>query len=141
MRMLAVRLRLAFVLVVVTLAGYALGCVQRTNLELLRTWWSSEPMPAACPFLRRELVDPTALGQKRCWAPGRNGIVLCGVKTGSALARFGLQNGDVVTRINGLPMTNPDDGIAAYRALRTTERLSVEVARRGRRTTLDCTLD
>ena len=61
------------------------------------------------------------------------GFRLFGVRSDSLLARLGLQNGDRVESVNGFAMTTPEKVLEAYAHLRTSNRWSVLVTRRGSR--------
>jgi general secretion pathway protein C len=65
-------------------------------------------------------------------AEGMQGFRLYGIGSGSPLDRLGLQNGDVVTEINGIEMNSVDRPIMAYTRLRNESSLTVSYLRRGR---------
>ena len=64
------------------------------------------------------------------------GFRLHGVRPGSLPGRLGLQNGDVVAAVNGLPMTSMDNVLRAYGLLRMADEITAEVLRRGERVSL-----
>jgi general secretion pathway protein C len=65
------------------------------------------------------------------------GLRLFGIRPGGPLTRIGLENGDLLTAVNGLPLTSPDAALAAYTSLRTATHVSLSVERGGRPVTLD----
>lgn len=65
------------------------------------------------------------------------GVKLYGIRRNSLLGRLGLQNGDMLRTINGYDMTSPDSALEAYARLRSAERLSVSVVRRGQPSTIE----
>jgi S1-C subfamily serine protease len=60
-----------------------------------------------------------------------SGVGLFGVKPGTWLARLGFENGDVLRTINGWDMTSPDRALEAYATLRTSDRFTVGIKRKG----------
>jgi general secretion pathway protein C len=65
------------------------------------------------------------------------GVRLARVRAGSLLGRLGIQDGDVLTRIDGLEMTSPDRWLEAYTRLMRAERAQVTLLRGGQPRTLD----
>ena len=63
------------------------------------------------------------------------GVQLFGVRRNTLLGRLGMQNGDVLNRINGLDIASPDRALEAYSRLRTSDHLQVSVTRNGRPST------
>ena len=51
--------------------------------------------------------------------------------------KIGLQNGDVISAINGLEMTSPDKALEVYTKLKTASHLSVGLERNGQKITKD----
>jgi general secretion pathway protein C len=60
------------------------------------------------------------------------GLLVNAAGADSALARTGLQSGDVVTAINGQPVTSADEGAHALSVARTGTPVSVTVDRNGK---------
>lgn len=58
------------------------------------------------------------------------GFKLFSIRPGTAWSAAGLENGDVIERINGLDLTSPEKALVVYSTLRCARRLHVE-ARRG----------
>ena len=65
------------------------------------------------------------------------GIRLFGVKPESLLGLLGMENGDLLQKINGFDMTSPEKALEAYARLRTADHLTVSVNRKGADTNLD----
>jgi general secretion pathway protein C len=65
------------------------------------------------------------------------GVQLFGVRGNSLLGRLGMQNGDVLNRINGLDIGSPDRALEAYSRLRTSDNLQVSVTRNGQPVNID----
>jgi general secretion pathway protein C len=65
------------------------------------------------------------------------GVQLFGVRGNSLLGRLGMQNGDVLNRINGLDIGSPDRALEAYSRLRTSDQLQVSVTRNGQPVNID----
>ncbi|MBN2494029.1 MAG: hypothetical protein JXR96_05525 [Deltaproteobacteria bacterium] len=61
-----------------------------------------------------------------------NGFKLFAIRPDSFYSRLGLQNGDVIHKINGCEINSPDKALEVYQKLRTTETVTVELTRRGR---------
>ena len=65
------------------------------------------------------------------------GFRLFSVRPDGPFAKIGLMNGDVVSAINGLEMTSPDQALLAYTKLKTANHLSVAIERNGQKITKD----
>lgn len=65
------------------------------------------------------------------------GVQLFGVRGNSLLGRLGMQNGDVLNRINGLDIASPDRALEAYSRLRTSDHLQVSLTRNGQPVNID----
>lgn len=77
------------------------------------------------------LAQPTRIAP--AFVNGRAiGFKLFCIRPNSLYAKVGLKNGDVVVRINGLPITNPNEALAAYDKLRDAKTLRIELRRQGR---------
>ncbi len=66
-----------------------------------------------------------------------DGFKLLSIKRGSLLNRLGLRNGDVVRRINGVSLDDPQKAIEVYQGLEGGQSISVEILRGGREQTLN----
>jgi general secretion pathway protein C len=60
-----------------------------------------------------------------------NGFKLFSIKPGSIYSKIGLQNGDVIQKINGYEMDSPDKALELYQKLKDTTSVSIELQRRG----------
>lgn len=65
------------------------------------------------------------------------GVKLYGIRRSSLLGRLGIQNGDMLRTINGYDMTAPDSALEAYARLRTADRITINLLRRGSDQTID----
>ena len=60
-----------------------------------------------------------------------NGFKLFSIKPGSIYSKIGLQNGDVIGKINGYEMNSPDKALEIYQKLKDATSVTVELQRRG----------
>ncbi len=60
-----------------------------------------------------------------------NGFKLFSIQPGSLYASIGIENGDVVQRINGYEINSPDKVLELYQKLRETPHVTLEVERGG----------
>lgn len=86
--------------------------------------------------LDRLLANTAALaGSVRVQPEIRNGqpsgLRLVQVDPASPIARLGLQSGDVLTAINGLDLTTPENALTAYTQLRAASHLEITFERAG----------
>ena len=65
------------------------------------------------------------------------GFRLFSIRPDGPFAKIGLQNGDVISAINGLEMTSPDKALEVYTKLKTANHLSVGLERNGQKVTMD----
>lgn len=65
------------------------------------------------------------------------GVRLFGIRPDTLLGTLGLQNGDRLETINGFNMSSPEKALEAYARLRTSEKLQVQVTRRGKPMSID----
>jgi general secretion pathway protein C len=68
------------------------------------------------------------------------GFKLFSIKPGSLYSKIGLQNGDVINRINGYEMSSPEKGLEVYQKLKDSSHITVDIKRRGKAMTLDYTI-
>jgi general secretion pathway protein C len=66
-----------------------------------------------------------------------NGFRLLSIKSDGPFGKIGLQNGDVISAINGMEMTSPDNALMVYTKLKTANHLSVGLERNGQKVTMD----
>jgi len=60
-----------------------------------------------------------------------NGFKLFSIKPGSIYSKIGLQNGDVIQKINGYEMNSPDKALEIYQKLKDASSVSIDLQRRG----------
>jgi general secretion pathway protein C len=65
------------------------------------------------------------------------GMQLGRIRAGTLLHELGLRNGDVLRTINGFDFSSPEQALHAYGRLRLADRLTLELQREGRATTID----
>ncbi|WP_437317085.1 type II secretion system protein GspC [Sorangium sp. So ce385] len=65
------------------------------------------------------------------------GIRLFGIRPDSLLGTLGLENGDRLSSINGFEMSDPQKALEAYARLRTADRLTVSINRKGKPMNID----
>jgi general secretion pathway protein C len=65
------------------------------------------------------------------------GIRLFGVKQDTLLGVLGMENGDRLQTINGFDMSSPEKALEAYARLRTAEKLTISLNRRGQNMNID----
>lgn len=82
-------------------------------------------------FVEKILSNPAMLmGQARV-RPSADGFVLGGIRGNSLPSMLGLQNGDVLTSVNGEAITSVDQAMALYSKLRRATNLQVTLMRGG----------
>ncbi len=64
------------------------------------------------------------------------GLRLFAVRPDSFLARLGLQNGDMLLSLNGLPVTDPQKALEAYKQVRAAKRVDLTIERQSKELTL-----
>ncbi|HVH42881.1 MAG TPA: type II secretion system protein GspC [Labilithrix sp.] len=65
------------------------------------------------------------------------GIRLFGVKQDTLLGVLGMENGDRLQTINGFDMSSPEKALEAYARLRTAEKLTISLNRKGQNMNID----
>ncbi len=60
-----------------------------------------------------------------------NGFKLFAIRPGSLYSKIGIQNGDVIHKINGFAINSPDKALEVYQKLKTAHSIDVELTRRG----------
>lgn len=65
------------------------------------------------------------------------GFRLLSIKPDGPFGKIGLQNGDIISAINGMEMNSPDKALEVYTKLRTANHLSVGLERNGQKITED----
>jgi general secretion pathway protein C len=61
-----------------------------------------------------------------------NGFKLFAIRPGSLYSKIGIQNGDIIHKINGFSMNSPDKALEVYQKLKSARSIDVELTRRGR---------
>jgi general secretion pathway protein C len=82
-------------------------------------------------FMKSARIVPEKEGDKVV------GIRLFGVRQDSLLGTLGLENGDRLQTINGFDMASPEKALEAYARLRTADRLTITVNRKGKPMNID----
>lgn len=92
--------------------------------------------------IQRSLVDKVLANQGELMRAARVvpheqggrvvGVKLYGIRRNSLLGEIGMQNGDMMSTVNGFDMSSPDTALEAYAKLRSANDLTVAVQRRGR---------
>jgi general secretion pathway protein C len=75
--------------------------------------------------------DPSKLSSGARALRTSGGFRLYLIRHGSLLERFGLENGDLVRGINGMDVPTPDRVLEIYNQLRSANRFTIDVDRRG----------
>lgn len=65
------------------------------------------------------------------------GIRLFGVRPDTLLGHLGMENGDRLQTINGFDMASPEKALEAYARLRTADKLTISINRRGQNMNID----
>ena len=60
-----------------------------------------------------------------------NGFKLFSIQPGSLYSAIGVENGDVIQRINGYEMNSPDKALEVYQKLRESPHITIEIERNG----------
>ncbi len=60
-----------------------------------------------------------------------NGFKLFSIQPGSIYSAIGVENGDVIQRINGYEINSPDKALEIYQKLRDSPHISIEIDRNG----------
>ena len=61
-----------------------------------------------------------------------NGFKIFAIAPGSIMTKIGLQNDDVITKVNDISMNQPDQGFAIYQAMQDEREITVHVLRNGK---------
>lgn len=60
------------------------------------------------------------------------GFKLFSIRPGSLYSKVGIQNGDVISRINGYEINSPDKALEIYQKLKNAKEIAVDLKRRGK---------
>jgi general secretion pathway protein C len=66
-----------------------------------------------------------------------DGLAITNIKPNSIFRRMGLRNGDILKTVEGQEIRTVDDALRLYDSMKTSDRVSVEIERRGSRRTID----
>jgi general secretion pathway protein C len=69
-----------------------------------------------------------------------NGFKLFQIQPGSLYSSIGIENGDVITRINGYEVNSPDKALEVYQKLRESSHVTIELERGGQPIKKDYTI-
>ncbi len=69
-----------------------------------------------------------------------NGFKVYRIKKDSLYKKIGLENGDILHRVNSVEIKGPEDGLRLFQELRTAKNISIDVTRKGSRQTLSYTV-
>ena len=65
-----------------------------------------------------------------------NGFKLFSIRPNSLYSKIGIQNGDIVQKINGFEMNSPDKALQIYSKLKDADNITVDLVRRGKPVTM-----
>jgi general secretion pathway protein C len=65
-----------------------------------------------------------------------DGLLLSQVRPNTIFTKLGLQNGDIIQSVDGREIANPDDIMGFYEELKAGSPVSLDIMRRGRKSTL-----
>jgi general secretion pathway protein C len=61
-----------------------------------------------------------------------NGFKLFAIRPGSVYSKLGIQNGDIIHKINGYAINSPDKALEIYQKLKSARSVDIELTRRGK---------
>ncbi len=70
-----------------------------------------------------------------------NGFKLFAIRPGSLYSKIGIQNGDIIHKINGFSMSSPDKALEVYQKLKNARSIEVELTRRGQNKSLQYNIE
>lgn len=93
-------------------------------------------------MLDEQLADLNALGKQARVIPhyrdGKpQGFKIVGVRPGSLYSHIGVRSGDVLQSVNGEEISSPNKALELYERLKSSDNVTVDVERRGRKVTLE----
>ena len=68
------------------------------------------------------------------------GFKIFRIRKGSLYEQIGLNNGDIIQRINGVELTGPEQALQLFEILRNERQITVDIIRNGRHQTLSYTI-
>jgi general secretion pathway protein C len=60
-----------------------------------------------------------------------HGLKLFAIRSDSLYTKVGIQNGDVIKRINGFDLNRPEKALEIYSKLKDSNRIDIEIERNG----------
>lgn len=69
-----------------------------------------------------------------------DGFKVYRIKADSLYKKIGLENGDILHRINSVEIKGPEDGLKLFQELRTAKNISIDLTRKGSRQSLNYTV-
>ena len=69
-----------------------------------------------------------------------DGFVINNIKSDSLFKKIGLRNGDIIRRINGMEVNNPEQGLQVFKTLRSERSINIDLTRHGSKKTLNYTI-
>lgn len=96
-------------------------------------------------MLEEQLQDLTKLGMQARIVPNYEagkyaGFRLVGIRPNSLYKSIGLQSGDLLQRINGEEIDTPNKAIQLFESLRNSSQIAIDVVRRGKKVTMNYTI-
>ncbi|RLB53479.1 MAG: general secretion pathway protein GspC [Deltaproteobacteria bacterium] len=70
-----------------------------------------------------------------------NGFKLFAIRPGSLYSKLGIQNGDIIHKINGFIINSPDKALEIYQKLKNARQVEIELTRRGQHKKLNYSID
>ncbi len=70
-----------------------------------------------------------------------NGFKLFAIRPGSLYAKLGIQNGDIIHKINGYLINSPDKALEVYQKMKNARNIEIELTRRGQQKKLRYTIE
>ena len=112
-----------------------LGPVQRAEADGVRQLSPNHYVMTRSELNSRVTNLPDLATKARIVPSYKNGVAdgfkLFSIVPDSLYAKIGIQNGDVIRRINGYEMNSPEKALEIYQKLRDASRIEVEIERRG----------
>lgn len=69
-----------------------------------------------------------------------NGFKMSNIRKDSLYSQIGMQNGDILHRVNSVEIKNPEDALKLFQELKTSKNINIDVTRGGQRQTLSYTV-
>ena len=118
---------------------YAFGASRQSS-----SIYGSVPIPRRTQrvSLRRSMIDDSMQDVSKLMTeiniqPSEEGLSLSNIKPNSIFRRMGLRNGDVLKTVDGQEIRSVDDALKLYENLRSSDKVSLILQRRGSDRTID----